>query len=235
MQCSLYLDTDGDDMISEQELIDDYTNHVMLKNNGSLPAYATDEYLQEVAQGVMWDLDKDKDQKLSMTECIGIYKPVSKTATAESDCKNGDFDKDGMVDATEIIEFNEKITYNSWVCCQPLDGCDYGNDTESYEFCQKLQMQYWIENEYFPTNDTSEAVEKVTINDCIAGGMMRLPIGKDAAKNPCGGCKPLPVPKEGSEKAPTDAVSEESTEVSTEAPTEDPDVAPEASVDRMWN
>ena len=112
MQCSLYLDTDSDDMISEQELIDDYTNHVMLKNNGSLPAYATDEYLQEVAQGVMWDLDKDKDQKLSMTECVGIYKPVSKTAKAKSDCKNGDFDKDGMVDATEIISFNEKIAYN---------------------------------------------------------------------------------------------------------------------------
>ena len=170
-----------------------------------------------------------------MTECIGIYKPANKTATAESDCKNGDFDKDGMVNATEIILFNEKITYNSWVCCKPLDGCNY-NDTESYEFCQKLKMQDWIENEYFPTtDDASEAVEKVTIDDCIASGMMRLPIGKDTAMNPCGGCKPPPVPKQTSKEIPTDAVSTEPTEVSTEAPAEDPDVAPEVSVDRMWN
>jgi len=235
MQCSLYIDTDGDDKISEEELIADYKKHVILKNNGTLPVFATDEYLQQVAQGIMWDLDKDNSKSLSIAECIGIYKPVSKTATSESDCKTGDFDKDGMVDAEEIIEFNKKLTYNSWVCCKPLDGCLL-DDNSNFEVCQKDAMRRWIETEYFPpANDPSEAVESVTVDDCIAGGMMRIPIQNDPAMNACGGCKPPPAPKEASEEAPTDAVSQEPTEAATEETAEDPVVAPEALVDRMWN
>jgi len=234
MQCSLFIDANGDDMIDKKEIFEDYKLHLMLYNNGSLPAHATDDYLQRVAKGVMWDLDRDQDQLLSISECIGIYKPVNQTALAERDCKTEDFNKDGMITATEIIEYNEKVASFAWTFCKPTDDC-ISDDSKSLEICQKEALQYWMENEHFPlVTDAIAPVESFTIDECITGALIMM---QQPNMRPCGGeaCDDATTDisseelnddsNEAFEEIPTDYPSEEPNETSTEAPADDPVVA----------
>ena len=233
MLCSLNIDTNGDDMITEQELINDYTRHVKFENNGTLPYFATDEYFQKVAQGVMFDMDQDNDKSLSIAECIEIYRPVNKTARAEGDCKTQDFNKDGMVDAKEIIGFSEKVGSFPWTCCKPTDDCVF-DDSKSLEICQKEALQNWVENEHYPLVTKSTApVESLTIDDCIASVMIMMqPNMKPCGGEACDGTSTdssseelIDDSNEASDEAPTDSSSMESAEESTEAPADDPVVA----------
>ena len=234
MQCSLFIDANGDAMIDEKEISEDIKLHLMEANNGSLPVHATDDYLQRVAKGVMYDFDRDQDQLLSVLECINIFKPVDHTARAEKDCKTEDVDKDGMVNAKEIIEYSEKVGSFPWMCCKPTDDCA-SDDSKSLEVCQKEAFQYWIENEHFPlvTNATAP-VESFTIDDCVAGAMIMMqpnmiPCGGEACEEPTTDSSSEELTgdsNETSDEAPTDSLSAEQIEASTEAPADDPVVAP---------